>query len=182
MIDKGWVAAGDLAVGDEVFNLDGTTSTILGSGIEVLDEPILVYNLEVEDFHSYFVGCVPILAHNKCSHSRENWGSEHGKNNPKHNNAIEDELDWAYVNGASDLRKNQPQVDLNGARVYSSTGGYRKPDASYVLNGNRYNTNYVSNPNSLSELQRELAAFLSMLNNDPNAINCLKIKYWSGGF
>lgn len=99
------------------------------------------------------------------------------KNNPKHNNAIEDELDWAYVNGASDLRKNQPQVDLNGARVYSSTGGYRKPDASYVLNGNRYNTNYVSNPNSLSELQRELAAFLSMLNNDPNAMNCLKIKY-----
>ena len=64
VIGKGWVAAGDLAVGDEVFNLDGTTSTILGSEIEVLDEPILVYNLEVEDFHSYFVGCVPVLVHN----------------------------------------------------------------------------------------------------------------------
>ena len=66
MIDKGWVAAGDLAIGDEVYNLDGTTSTILGSEIEVLDEPILVYNLEVEDFHSYFVGCVPVLVHNYC--------------------------------------------------------------------------------------------------------------------
>ena len=66
MIGKGWVAAGDLAVGDEVFNLDGTTSTILGSEIEVLDEPVLVYNLEVEDFHSYFVGCVPVLVHNRC--------------------------------------------------------------------------------------------------------------------
>ena len=59
VIGKGWVAAGDLAVGDKVFNLDGTTSVVLGSAIEKLDEPVLVYNLEVEDFHSYFVGCVP---------------------------------------------------------------------------------------------------------------------------
>ena len=66
VIDKGWVAAGDLAIGDEVYNLDGTTSTILGSEIEVLAEPVIVYNLEVEDFHSYFVGCVPVLVHNKC--------------------------------------------------------------------------------------------------------------------
>lgn len=64
VIGKGWVAAGDLAVGDKVFNLDGTTSVVLGSAIEKLDEPVLVYNLEVEDFHSYFVGCVPVLVHN----------------------------------------------------------------------------------------------------------------------
>lgn len=57
-------AAGDLVVGDEVFNLDGTTSVVLGSVIEKLGEPVLVYNLEVEDFHSYFVGCVPVLVHN----------------------------------------------------------------------------------------------------------------------
>ncbi len=66
VIGRGWVAAGDLAVGDEVYNLDGTTSVVLGSEIEVLDEPVLVYNLEVEDFHSYFVGCVPVLVHNVC--------------------------------------------------------------------------------------------------------------------
>lgn len=64
VIGKGWVAAGDLVDGDEVYNLDGSTSTIIGSEIEVLDEPVLVYNLEVEDFHSYFVGCVPVLVHN----------------------------------------------------------------------------------------------------------------------
>lgn len=64
VIGKGWVAAGDLVKGDEVYNLDGTTSTILGSEIEILDESVLVYNLEVEDFHSYFVGCVPVLVHN----------------------------------------------------------------------------------------------------------------------
>ncbi len=64
VIGKGWVAAGDLAVGDEVYNLDGTASVVFGSEIEVLDEPVLVYNLEVDDLHSYFVGCVPVLVHN----------------------------------------------------------------------------------------------------------------------
>ena len=72
MIGKGWVAAGDLVVGDEVFNLDGTTSVVLGSAIEKLDEPVLVYNLEVEDFHSYFVGCVPVLVHNVCRFEGKN--------------------------------------------------------------------------------------------------------------
>ena len=64
VIGKGWVAAGGLVAGDEVYNLDGTTSIIIGSEIEVLDEPVLVYNLEVEDFHSYLVGCVPVWVHN----------------------------------------------------------------------------------------------------------------------
>ncbi len=64
VIGKGWVAAGDLVEGDKVYNLDGSTSTVIGSRVEKLDEPVHVYNLEVEDFHSYFVGCVPILVHN----------------------------------------------------------------------------------------------------------------------
>lgn len=64
MIGKGWVAAGDLVESDEVYNLDGTTSTILGFEIVVLDEPVLVYNLEVDGFNSYFVGDGCVLVHN----------------------------------------------------------------------------------------------------------------------
>ncbi|MFT3951679.1 MAG: polymorphic toxin-type HINT domain-containing protein [Oscillospiraceae bacterium] len=64
VVDKGWVAAGDLAVGDEIYALDGTTSVVTGSQLEKLDKPIKVYNLEVEDFHTYFVGDVPVLVHN----------------------------------------------------------------------------------------------------------------------
>lgn len=64
VLGKGWVAAGDLVSGDEVYNLDGTTAVVLGSWLEKLDAPILVYNLEVEDFNSYFVGDVSVLVHN----------------------------------------------------------------------------------------------------------------------
>lgn len=95
VVGKGWVAAGDLVVDDEVYNLDGTTSTILGSEIEVLDEPVLVYNLEVEDFHSYFVGCVPVLAHNVCGNVQ---GAGHAgqKHRDTINAAMSDFANYGY--------------------------------------------------------------------------------------
>lgn len=49
------------------------------------------------------------------------------------------------MDGATDLRKNRVQRDVNGNRVYAADGTYTRPDASYVLNGKRYNTNYISN-------------------------------------
>ena len=64
VIDKGWVAAGDLVEGDEVYLIDGTTAIITGSDIEKLDETILVYNLEVADYNTYFVGDEAVLVHN----------------------------------------------------------------------------------------------------------------------
>ncbi len=62
---KGWVAAGDLVVDNEIHTLDGTTGTVTGFRLEKTDQPVLVYNLEVEDFQSYFVGG-GVLVHNKC--------------------------------------------------------------------------------------------------------------------
>ena len=64
VIDRGWVAAGDLVEGDEIYLLDGTAAYVTGSEIEKLDEAILVYNLEVADFNTYFVGDDAVLVHN----------------------------------------------------------------------------------------------------------------------
>jgi hypothetical protein len=67
---KGWVAAGDLIVGDEVYTLDGDTGTVTVLKPEKLNKPISVYNLEVKDFHSYFVGN-GVLVHNKYATNQE---------------------------------------------------------------------------------------------------------------
>ena len=67
VIGEGWVAAGDLSAGDEIYLLNGSSAFITGSDFEELDEIIQVYNLEVEGFHSYFVGENSILVHNSCS-------------------------------------------------------------------------------------------------------------------
>ena len=61
---KGWVAAGDIETGDEIYTLAGSTATVLGLEYESCDEAIIVYNLEVEDFNSYFVGPFGVLVHN----------------------------------------------------------------------------------------------------------------------
>ena len=65
VVGKGWVAAGDLSVGDSIHALSGGAGIVTGLRLEKLDKPIPVYNLEVEDFHSYFVGN-GVLVHNKC--------------------------------------------------------------------------------------------------------------------
>jgi intein/homing endonuclease len=67
VLNKGWVAAGDLEVGDEVYALDGSASVITGYRLEVFGAPVTVYNLEVDGFHTYFVGEFGVLVHNKCS-------------------------------------------------------------------------------------------------------------------
>jgi len=61
---RGWVAAGDLNVGDEVYLIDGSTAFVTGAELEQLEEPIKVYNLEIEGLNTYFVGDDGVLVHN----------------------------------------------------------------------------------------------------------------------
>ena len=63
VVGKGWVAAGDLAVGDSIQAISGDAGIVTSLELEKLDKPISVYNLDVEDFHSYFVGS-GVLVHN----------------------------------------------------------------------------------------------------------------------
>jgi hypothetical protein len=109
--------------------------------------------------------------------STTRWGGEHGRGNVRHNNAIETELDWANEQGATSIRKNRVQRDATGARVRADDGSFTRPDASYVLEEKRHNTNYVSQPESTAELNRELDAFKKMVEADPKAQTSLRIRY-----
>lgn len=49
----------------DVFTLaDGTTETITRTYGEKLDEPVIVYNFDVQDFHTYYVADIGVLVHN----------------------------------------------------------------------------------------------------------------------
>ena len=69
VVGRGWVAAGDLSVGDAIRALSGDVRTVTALRLEKLESPIPVYNLDVEDFHSYFVGS-GVLVHNGCKEIR----------------------------------------------------------------------------------------------------------------
>ena len=176
-VDKlGWTLAGSLRAGDVLVLSNGELVTVEWVQHEILESPIKVYNFEVEDFHTYFVGECGVLVHNEC---KTDWGAAHTKKNENHNNAIEIELDNALANGAnkSSIRKNKWQVDANDNYVLDSRGKHRRPDASYVIDETRYNTNYVSNPNNAEEVERELEAFIEICNADPDAVVSLIFEY-----
>ncbi|MDC0710897.1 hypothetical protein POL68_20660 [Stigmatella sp. ncwal1] len=101
------------------------------------------------------------------------YGPPHTRQNPRHNEAIEQELASREAAGHTDLRKNRAQVDAQGDAVTAptSTEGarFRRPDASSLRpDGVRHNTNYVSNP---QDLKRELEAFEAMVSADKNALH-----------
>ena len=64
--NEGFVQAQDLEAGDNVETADGDTAEVDSVQKNELDESVLVYNFEVMDDHTYYVGETGVLVHNKC--------------------------------------------------------------------------------------------------------------------
>ena len=62
--DRGFVDAGELLVGDSLLDVHGNVLLIEDIQIEYPQEPTTVYNFQVEDFHTYYVGEQFVLVHN----------------------------------------------------------------------------------------------------------------------
>ena len=63
-VEDQWVAAKDLEAGDILTLADGSTAPVTYTYGEKLDEPVIVYNFEVSDFHTYYVTDTSVLVHN----------------------------------------------------------------------------------------------------------------------
>jgi len=67
----GFVLAGDLQTGNILRTSDRENPRIKKVEKEYLNEPIKVYNFEVEDFHTYYVSEKSILVHNACKENQQ---------------------------------------------------------------------------------------------------------------
>lgn len=92
VIGKGWVNAADLKSGNKVSLKTGEIGNVDSVEVEELDEPVKVYNFEVEDWHTYFVSDIGVLVHNKCwvdaktvSNPAESSGRQLWTNKVEHN-------------------------------------------------------------------------------------------------
>ena len=65
--DKGWVDAAELGPGDLVYRKNWKTSPVQHVTLVTFDEPVAVYNFEVEDCHTYYIGDGCWLVHNACT-------------------------------------------------------------------------------------------------------------------
>ncbi len=62
--DRGFVNAGELQRGDILRNLDGNMLRLDSITIEQLAQPETVYNFQVEEYHTYYVGEHCVFVHN----------------------------------------------------------------------------------------------------------------------
>ena len=107
---KGWIAACKLRAGDILVSLNGEYIVVEQVQHEILEVPIKVYNFEVEDFHTYFVGDGDgVLVHNSCNHNSA-WNTE--RRNYWKQRATTDELDHDY--GAYKATANNIERMRNG--------------------------------------------------------------------
>ena len=68
---KGWIAACNLRAGDILVTVNGEHVIVEKVQLEILEIPIMVYNFEVADFHTYYVSNMAILVHNMCAKKRD---------------------------------------------------------------------------------------------------------------
>ncbi len=100
--------AKDLREGDVLTLADGTTATITKTYGEQLDEPVIVYNFEVKDFHTYYVTDTGVLVHNANKYATGNVKNSNGK----------DDREYTYDNGTyekADYHSNQTTGRKNPA-------------------------------------------------------------------
>ena len=64
---RGFINAGSLLVGDKLISVNGEDLFVEKHRVEEFDEPVDVYNFQVEDYHTYFVGDCAVWVHNDCT-------------------------------------------------------------------------------------------------------------------
>lgn len=62
---KGWTEAVHLRAGDILVLVNGEYAVVEKVQHEILETPVTVYNFQVEDYHTYYVGR-GVLVHNTC--------------------------------------------------------------------------------------------------------------------
>lgn len=76
---RGFIEAGNLLVGDKLISVNGEDLTVDDCYIEECEVSTTVYNFQVEDYHTYFVGENKVWVHNA------EYGNGHYTNNPSDN-------------------------------------------------------------------------------------------------
>ena len=130
----GWTLAGSLRAGDVLVLSNGELVTVEWIDHEILESPINVYNFEVEDFHTYFVGQSSILVHNQCTNVQ---GSGHGQE-PKHKDTIDATMDdfAKYGYGTNGVGGDYDAIYGNKALSTAGLKGSQRPDIITVRTEN----------------------------------------------
>ncbi|MBQ3782115.1 MAG: hypothetical protein II838_01570 [Lachnospiraceae bacterium] len=98
-----WKAASNLKAGDELLSEDGKKVKVSEVKVEKLAEEITVYNLELDEVHTYYVAG-GVLVHNMCAtdNDSDTSDSEGGKNSEVYYRTMSQE-DYDYLRMTGEL-------------------------------------------------------------------------------
>lgn len=100
--NRDFIEAGNLLVGDKLISVNGEDLIVDDYYIELTEETVSVYNFQVEDFHTYFVGDCTVWVHNKnCT--------------PENKQSLKEHLE-----GTADNTGAKPNGTINGCHEESS--------------------------------------------------------------
>jgi len=154
---RGWVNASELAPGDILYTKDWDTATVKSVNLLELDEPVEVYNFEVEDCHTYFVGDRAVIVHNNC----QIHGKAHGKT--VHLNAINAKRDLLASSG------NYTDIWLNMQLNSAGLVGRQRPDIiAKTCNGTYEYYEYASASQASGKAFCDLKEKMGIINNANN--------------
>ncbi len=77
---KGWTDAVHLRAGDILVLVNGEYVVVEKVQHELLENPVKVYNFQVEDYHTYYVAESGVLVHNSCGQNHGNSLKTNKKN------------------------------------------------------------------------------------------------------
>ena len=169
---RGFIEAGSLLVGDRLISVNGEDLIVEDYCIELTDEPVSVYNFQVEDFHTYFVGENKVWVHNRTCTSQERQDiKDHLEGNKSTDGA---KLD-GRINGCHEESRFLSELDIAGGdltdNIQSVSGVDGVTYVEYTANtrtGKASKTIYDSNVISTDDfIDRGLEAYA----NVPESVN-----------
>lgn len=123
----GWVEASSLHAGMTIWFANGTKGTVEDISNEGLEEPVTVYNFEVRDFHTYFVGENGIFVHNTCSDGNNTVSTKHDDVDPTEGVDIHLKLKGDWSDDQIAAARNKADVLTNSTTA--KTSGYERDNS-----------------------------------------------------
>ena len=174
-----WSAASNLVSGDVLLMEDGKSVYVLEVRIEKLDEEINVYNLEVDEWHTYFVAG-GVLVHNTYDTNGTSVDSVSGSNTntPLSLQQALEELDASGLRpGQTELHMSQLNSALDGIQNnYNPTKAY---SSVYSDGTNRYLVEGHHTTVAFKMLGKDNAINMNTATSDlPSVTNVYWTKKW----
>ena len=109
---RGFIEAGSLLVGDRLISVNGEDLIVEDYHIELTEEPVSVYNFQVEDFHTYFVGDCAVWVHNaECTIE---FNNKSGFDEKEFKQQLSDQQDGLNKMTVDEYKKNRTAYKENG--------------------------------------------------------------------